>query len=208
MFNGNLKKLKDNHPTSSWAIWSQEFPKEGCVEEDASKFYDFIQQSREQLRPSVVLLSLNSSTSMPSDFLNFHSTDPKHRNQQFVDVVKEGGLEGAFMTDLVEETVMVDSGKVEATSEDVENLFDQLSILGQDEYHVVCFLKQVFTTLRDYFDANVEQLPHNIKSFKAEKNGIRLNFYRVWFHANWGANKDKIPELKKQLSYINSEPLD
>lgn len=200
-----LTKLREQHPTSSWAIWSEDFPEEGCVEDNPSELFEYIYERRTNLHPSIVLLSLNPSTSMPSDFQNFHSTKPKHRNDQFQKIIEENGLEGSYMTDLVEEIVEVNSGKVEATESNVENLFKQLEMLDQDEYYIICFLRPVFRTLLDYFDTDYEKLPHNIKSFSAEKNGIKLNCYRVWFHANWGANQDKMPELHRQLSYINKE---
>lgn len=208
MDRNTLKTLRNNHPTSSWALWSPTFPEDGCVEENPTELYEYIQQHRNQLRPSVVLLSLNPSTSMPSNFRNFHSTKPTHRNDQFRDLVEDGGLTGAYMTDLVEETVEGNSGQVEPTADDVDNLFKQLEILGREEYHIVCFLQSVFNTLRDAFDATVEQLPNNITAFTTEERGFRLHCYRVWFHANWGVNKDKIPELREQLSYIKSERVD
>ena len=200
-----LRQLRNQHPTSSWALWSEDFPEEGCAEENPSELFDYIHDRQEDLRPSIVLLSLNPSTSMPSDFQNFHSTDPKHRNDQFQEIIEENGLEGSYMTDLVERTVQVDSGKVEPDDQDIENLFEQLQILDQEQYHIICFLRPVFRALLDYFDAGFEELPHNIKSFSASKDGMRLNCYRVWFHANWGANQDKMPELHKQLSYINEK---
>lgn len=200
-----LRQLRNQHPTSSWALWSEDFPEEGCADENPSELFDYIYDRREDLRPSIVLLSLNPSTSMASDFQNFHSTDPKHKNDQFQEIIEENGLEGSYMTDLVEKTVQVDSGKVEPEDQDIENLFEQLQILDQEQYHIICFLRPVFRALLDYFDADFEELPHNIKSFSASKDGMRLNCYRVWFHANWGANQDKMPELHKQLSYLNEK---
>lgn len=61
-----LETLKDQYPTSSWALWSPEFPDDGCVEEDSKQLFDFISERRDSLRPSVVLLSLNPSTHLPS----------------------------------------------------------------------------------------------------------------------------------------------
>lgn len=200
-----LEALRNNHPTSSWALWSPSFPEEGCVEEDPEALYEYIVERRERLRPSVVLLSLNPSTDMPANFWNFHSTAPKHRNDQFRDLVVESGLDGAYMTDLIENTVDATASNVTPTEADVDNLFAQLQVLGQEEYHILCFLEEVFTTLEEAFDATSRELPHRIRSFTTDERGFRLHCHRVWFHANWGANKDKVPELRDQLSYLNSE---
>ncbi len=200
-----LKTLKEEYPTSSWALWSSDFPKEGCLEEDPAQFYEFIKCNRDQLRPSVVLLSLNPSTQLPSDYQNFHSTDPKHRNDQFQDLVEDANLEGAYMTDLVERIVDANSGNVDPTPDDVENFLRQLGLLDQETYHVLCFHEKVFQTLRKYYDSSARELAHDIRAFRAVQDGVRLECYRVWFHANWGANRDKIPALRRQLTFLCSE---
>lgn len=200
-----LEQIRDEHPTASWALWSPTFPEAGCVEEQRSELFEYIVSRRDEMRPSIVLLSLNPSTDMPSHFLNFHSTQPKHRNEQFRDVVEASDLTGAFMTDLVEHTVDASAGNVTPTDDDIENFFDRLELLGQDEYHVFCFLQDVFDTLRDAFDETPDQLPHDIDAFTTRKEGFTLHCYRVWFHGNWGANKDKIRELETQLTYLNEQ---
>jgi capsule polysaccharide export protein KpsC/LpsZ len=57
----------------------------------------------------------------------------------------------------------------------------------------------------DFCDSRSRELDHEIRAFRAVQDGIRLNCYRVWFHANWGANRDKVEELQKQMSYLSSE---
>lgn len=203
-----LETLKDEYPTSSWALWSSEFPAEGCIEEDPEEFYEFIKRNRDRLRPSVVLLSLNPSTHLPSNYQNFHSTAPKHRNDQFRDFVEEADLEGAYMTDLVERIVDADSGNVDPTLDDVENFLQQLNCLDQRTYHVLCYHEKVFQALMDFCDSRERDLDHDIRAFSAVKDSLRLNCYRVWFHANWGANRDKVEELQKQMTYLSSEIID
>ena len=200
-----LETLKDEYPTSSWALWSSDFPGAGCVEENPAEFYEFIKRNRDRLRPSIVLLSLNPSTQLPSDYQNFHSTDPKHRNDQFRDLVEEAGLEGAYMTDLVERVVDADSGNVDPIPDDVEHFLRQLNLLGQETYHVLCFHEKVFQTLKEYCDSRSRELDHDIRAFRGVQDGVRLVCYRVWFHANWGANRDKIPALREQLTFLSSE---
>lgn len=195
-----LETLKNQYPTSSWALWSPEFPDDGCVEEDSKQLFEFISERRDSLRPSIVLLSLNPSTHLPSDYQNFHSTDAQHKNDQFRDYVVNADLEGAYMTDLVER-VTPDSNSVDVRSEDVEKFFDQLKLLEQDHYYVICFLNDVFTALRDTFDAREQDYPHNIKGFSAVTNWTKLNCFKVYFHANWGANQDKTPD--EQLKYLS-----
>ncbi len=200
-----LETLKDEYPTSSWALWSPEFPNDGCVEEDAAELFEFIKRNQDSLRPSVVLLSLNPSTELPSDYQNFHSTEPKHRNDQFRDHVEETGLEGAYMADLVERVVDSDSRNVDPTADDVENLLDQLDLLNQETYYVLCFHEKVFQTLLEYCGVRPRELEHDIRAFRGVQNGVQLECYRVWFHANWGANRDKIPALREQLTFLSCE---
>ena len=200
-----LKTLKEEYPTSSWALWSSDFPKDGCIEEDSTEFYEFVKRNRDQLRPSIVLLSLNPSTQLPSDYQNFHSTDPKHRNDQFRDLVEDADLEGAYMTDLVERVVEADSGNVDPTPDDVEHFLRQLDLLDQESYHILCFPEKVFQTLMEYCDSRSRELDHDIRAFRGVQDGVRLECYRVWFHANWGANRDKIPALRDQLTFLSSE---
>jgi hypothetical protein len=200
-----LETLKDDYPTSSWALWSSEFPNDGCAEESPAELFGFIKQNQGRLRPSVVLLSLNPSTKLPSEYQNFHSTEPKHRNDQFRDFVEDADLEGAYMTDLVERVVDADSGNVDPTSDDVENFLRQLDFLNQETYHILCFHEKVFQTLKEYCDSRSRELDHDIRAFRAVQDGVRLECYRVWFHANWGANRDKIPALREQLTFLSSE---
>ena len=203
-----LERLKDEYPTSSWALWSSDFPEDGCVEEDPEQFYEFIKRNRDQLRPSIVLLSLNPSTQLPSNYQNFHSTDPKHRNDHFRNLIEEAGLEGAYMTDLVERIVDANSGNVDPTPEDVENLFRQLDLLDQKSYHIFCFHEKVYQMLLDFCGSTSQELSHDIKAFHSHHEGVQLGCYRVWFHANWGANRDKIPALQEQLMFLNSKIID
>lgn len=202
-----LETLKDDYPTSSWAVWGPTFPDDGCIEEDPAQLYKFIKQRRNQLRPSVVLLSLNPSTEMPSNYRNFHSTEAQHRNDQFRDLVEASGLTGAYMTDLVERIVDADPRKVDSNEGDIENLFEQLELLNQEEYHLLCFHEDVYDTLKETFGATSTEFPHDINGFSTMERGLRLHCYRVWFHANWGANRHKVPALENQLKYLSSNEI-
>lgn len=203
MDDSTLETLKNEYPTASWALWSSEFPETGCIEDKPAEFFEYIKQRRDQLRPSVVLLSLNPSTELPTNYRNFHSTDPKHRNDQFRDLIEEAGLEGAYMTDLVERIINADSGNVEPTSADVENLVNQLKQLDQVHYHILCFHEKVYQALKDACESNTRELPHDIRTFQGKYDGVEIECYRVWFHANWGANQDKVSALREQLKFLN-----
>ena len=37
-----VEELQERFPGSSWAIWSERFPADGCVEEDTSQLTKFI----------------------------------------------------------------------------------------------------------------------------------------------------------------------
>lgn len=166
-----LETLRDGYPTSSWALWSADFPESGCIEEDSGELYEFIKKSRGQLRPSIALLSLNPSTHLPENYQNFHATDPKHRNEQFRDLVEEAGLSGAYMTDLVERIVEHDSSKVDPKNKDVDNLLEQLDLLNQDQYYTISFFSEVFQMLKTSLNSRERELPHNIRGFAATHEG-------------------------------------
>lgn len=53
--------LTDTYPTASWALWSDDFPNNGCVEEDPTAVRDFLAASEQRARmnPSVVFVGLN-----------------------------------------------------------------------------------------------------------------------------------------------------
>lgn len=205
-----LKSIRDRYPTSSWAIWSPNYPESGCVEENPDAMYRFFHQRIDKLTPNVVLLALNPSEGIPAPFANFHPTNELHYDYRLKEFIQENGLErlqGAFMTDLVLDQVDPESSKVTPTHEDVNPFLDQLDLLGETEYHIICFLEKVFQTLRGFFNAKVTELDHEIKRFKADWQGKTLHVYRVWFYGNWGANIDKVAKLESQLKYLNDDVL-
>ncbi len=69
-----LKKLKSQFNAASWAVWSENFPYEGCLElgEDPNSVYTFVKEHREELNPNVILLALNPSKGKTKNFWNFH----------------------------------------------------------------------------------------------------------------------------------------
>lgn len=205
----DLRELRSQFPGSSWAMWSDEFPDDGCPESDPQCWVEFVRSHRTELTPGIVFLSLNPSGEQPSNFRNFHSPKRKHHDDRLKAFIQEDGLEalhGGYMTDLMVDEVNPDSKQITPEEPDVERFLDQLEFLGADQYHVISFSGKAFEALNEYFERPAqESLPHDIRSFSAVWNGIRMSVYRVWFFGNWGANADKIPELRRQLAYLDEE---
>lgn len=106
------------------------------------------------------------------------------------------------MTDFVMDTINPDSNQVDHSRLDVLVFLNQLNLLDQDEYHVLCFLEEPFQALKTIFGREDTDLAHDIRTFSTDWNQKTIHFYRVWFYGNWGAHADKIPELEKQLNYL------
>lgn len=202
----DLNQLYVKYPGTSWAIWSNDFPTDGCVEENPTDLESFIVENQYRLNPEVIFLSLNPSTHLPEGYTNFHSTESKHFDSRIKEFVQDNDLSnliGGFMTDLISDTVDPDSNNVSATEDDVEYLLDKLDHLDQQKYHVISFMEDGFEAVKLYFEATEEQLPHDIRWFSTETNHFDLDVYRVWFYGNWGVNQEKVPELEQQLKYLN-----
>lgn len=111
------------------------------------------------------------------------------------------------MTDIVPDVVDSDSSEVAPEVANVEQFLAQLDVLGNDEYDIICFSRQSFEALQEFFRAGQRRLPHNIASFGETVDGITVNVNRVWHYSNWGANAEKVPELEQQLTYLNDVDL-
>lgn len=99
-------------------------------------------------------------TSRPP-YSNFHAPTRKHYDYRLKEFIQDGRLErlqGAYMTDLVDE-VGPDSKNVEVSDDDAAVLLKQLRLLGKSKFHVVCFGNKPFDGLVDYFDAGVTSHP-------------------------------------------------
>lgn len=202
----DLETIAEHYPDSSWAIWSSAFPDEGCLEEHPEQVYAFIAEHRTQLNPNVVFLSLNPSAEIGATFANFHSPSASNYDYRLKEFIQENGLErlkGAYMTDLVKKDINPKSGEVNPDTANVEQFLEQLRVFDEDEYHVICFLEKAFEPLRQFFGTETRELDHTITAFRAEYKGTTLHCYRVWFYGNWGVNQEKVPELEKQLSYLD-----
>lgn len=203
-----LESVAASYPNSSWAIWSEDYPGPGCVEEDPTRMVSFILSNRNRLTPNIVFLSLNPSANIPAPYSNWHPTDSKHYDYRLKSFIQDNGLEtllGGYMTDLVSHETTPDSAAVDHTEADIDRFLEQLTALGRREYHVVCFFDEdVYEPLRSHFGEESEELKHRIKHFETEWDGRVIHCYRVWFYGNWGANIDKVEKLEQQLGFLDT----
>jgi len=200
-----LTRIAAQYPWTSWAVWDDAFPDGDCVEKQPERLVEFVHDQAEVLTPDIVLMGLNRSDDLPAPYSNFHAPTRKHYDYRLKELIQDGGLDrlqGAYMTDLVDE-VDPDSQNVKVSDGDAAVLLEQLRLLGESKYHVVCFGTKPFDGLVDYFDAGVTSRPPDLKRATIEIDGLKLSLYRVWFYGLYGANQDKVDVLKHQLQELN-----
>jgi len=200
-----LETLARRFPWGSWAIWDDAFPDGDCVERQPAELVDFVQEHRAELTPGVVLLGLNRSAELSAPFANFHAPTRQHydyRLKEFIQDASLSRLQGAYMTDLVD-TVVPDSHGVHVTDDDATVFHDQLRLLDQQEYHVLCFGNKPFDGLVDYYDVSVTHTDPELKRATARVDGWSLHLYRLWFYGLYGANQEKVGVVKQQLEQLN-----
>lgn len=202
-----LTTIADRYPWASWAVWDETFPAEGCVEEHPEELFAFVQDRADSLTPDVVLLGLNRSGDLSAPFANFHSPSGKHFDDRVKEFLQDGDLarlQGAYMTDLVDE-VDPDSNNVNMGDADAAVFLDQLRLLGEQEYHVICFGNKPFDALVDYFDIEWTLQEPEIKQATVSADGLTLELYRVWFYGLYGVYQDKVETLQRQLQILDEE---
>lgn len=200
-----LTEIAAQYPWASWAVWDDTFPDGDCVEERPERLVEFVQGRVEVLTPDIVLMGLNRSDDLPAPYANFHAPTRKHYHYRLKEFIQEGGLKrlhGAYMTDIVDD-VDPDSQNVEVTDDDAAVLLEQLRLLGESEYHVVCFGNKPFDGLVDYFDVGATSRSPELKRATIETDGLTLSLYRVWFYGLYGVYQDKVDVLKHQLHELN-----
>ena len=202
-----LTTISERYPWASWAVWDKTFPDGDCVEKQPDQLVEFVCERAEELTPEIVLLGLNRSDDLDAPFLNFHAPTRRHYDYRLKECIQDGGLDrlwGAYMTDLVDE-IDPDSHTVEVTDKDATVLLEQLYLLGESEYHAVCFGNKSFDGLVEYFGAEVTTQSPEIKYAAVEADGLTLHLYRVWFYGLYGANQDKVAVFKRQLRQLNDQ---
>lgn len=197
--------VAERFPWASWAVWDNSFPEGGCIEEQPKQLIDFVCEHTTHLTADVVLLGLNRSNHLTSPFQNFHAPTRRHYDYRLKEFIQDDGLDrlwGAYMTDLVDD-VNPESNEVRVTDTDAEILLNQLHLLGESEYDVICFGNKPFDGLTRYFDGDVSRQSPEIKRATVNVDGLTLRLYRVWFYGLYGANQDKVDTLKRQFQHLN-----
>jgi len=200
-------------PCSSWAVWSKDFPEKGCLEDEKSA-EKAIKDNIGELDPSVILVSLNPAEKIPKGFSNFHSLDSKHSDYNLKKYIQENNLEkikGAYMTDLVKSRTGSEGKDTEVKKEDCKKFLEEIKLFNKfkdiENFNVICFGRKVFNRFLDYFGGRKEELEKNIYFFKTSQEGLKVNFYGVYFFGSRGFNHQNVLELEDQLKYLNEEKL-
>jgi len=205
MDNALIKEVADQYPWASWAVWDETFPDDGCVEQKPEQLVSFVRKRADDLTPDVVLIGLNRADDLPAPFSNFHAPTRRHydyRLKEFIQDVRLHRLHAAYMTDLVDK-VDPDSANVDVSDDDVNLLLEQLRLLEETTYHLVCFGNKPFNGLVRYFDIDVCTQWPELRYATVTADGLTLNLYRVWFYGLYGANQHKVPVLEQQLKHLN-----
>lgn len=200
-----ITTIAERYPWASWAVWDDSFPDGDCVENEPDQLVEFVEQRTDVLTPDVVLMGLNRADDLPAPFSNFHAPTRKHYDYRLKEVIQDGGLDrlrGAYMTDLVDE-INPDSHSVQVTDDDASVLEEQLHLLGERAYHIVCFGNKPFDGLVEYFDADVTTRAPKMKYALVEVDGLALHLYRAWFYGLYGAHQDKVAVFRRQLQELN-----
>lgn len=195
------------YPTASWALWSDDFPDEGCIEDDPTAVREFLAGQREQLRPDVVFLGLNASGELKAPLWNFHGVGRnglgggKDRYlKEFIQDAELSQLSGGYMTDLSSDEDP-ESKNVTVTADDYERFAEQLRLLGGDRHTVIAFGNDAFNALADHIGATEDSDAISLRTFRDDFAGRELEVYRVYHYSyRWGG--DIIDKLRAQLAYI------
>jgi hypothetical protein len=136
-----VTRIRDTYPWASRAVWDEAFPDGDCVETTPDQLVEFILYRHDRLTPDVILLGLNRSDDLAGSFTNFHAPTCRHYNYRLKKFIQDGNLgrlQGGYMTDLVDE-VDPDAASVTVTDDDAGVFLNQLRVLDQSEYHILCF---------------------------------------------------------------------
>ena len=199
--------------TASWAVWSPEFNKRGCMEGNRQSILPYIASRVGELKNNVILLGLNrsfnarkhahlASTGFPP-FANFHSES--HAGDGFLKttVSEFQNLRGAYMTDLCLDQES-NSTKVRIVkSVAIRKLDDQLKILAARRFHVVCFGHAVFNALSNHSQPTQEIIHDGmaIKEVELTANS-KLSCYRM-IHYSYAVRYNHKVRFREQMKHVN-----
>lgn len=141
--------MKRKHgPYGSWAVWAEvtKGPKSNVGD---LRVLDPDQNPRllETLKGDVVLLGLNLARFQPSTFANFHDPNPAAQDYKIRHAFAGTPYYGAYMTDLIKGTVMLDSHDVvrhlatrpNLLAESLATLLDELDDLAAVRPTLIAF---------------------------------------------------------------------
>jgi len=180
-----LKKIK----TSSFAIWLD------AGENDIEK--KFI-ENLEKLKSKIILLAINPAYEIQGDFINFHdgsNTEIFIRNN----ISKCEALKGAYMTDISQTAIGTADG-LKINDYDIKIFKNQLEILGEKEYFIVCFGVLPFRELQN--GENSTRI-NDIEFVKVKRYGYTLHCYRVLHYSPALRFPSKKPKFIQQLKEAN-----
>lgn len=200
-----LGELRVECPGSSWAVWSEEFPADDCLEQQPDKLTEFIEARSECLQPGIILVSHSNSDGKPLGYRDFHSPNPKSINHDLKEIIQGNNLDvlrGAYMTRILPNGSWDGTAPLETNGADVGQFLDQVRALGQSQYAVICLSKPSFTILNQALEGTLDALPHGIHSFSTELDAIDLTVYNVGTDVE---RTDTARErLETQLQFLNS----
>lgn len=200
-----ITTVAERFPWAGWAIWDDTFPDGDCVERTPERLVEFVRDHAARLTPDVVLIGLNRADDLEAAFQNFHAPTRTHYDYRLKEFIQDGDLDrlrGAYMTDLVDE-VNPESNEVRVTDADAEVLLEQLHLLGERDYHVICFGNKPFDGLTRYFGADATSRSPEIKYAKINIDELTLHLYRVWFYGLYGVYQSRVETLERQLQHLN-----
>lgn len=142
-------RIRSNHGDhASWAVWAKagETPKSNVSD------LSVLDPERnpvllDTLRPDVVMLGLNISRPFFEPFRNFHDSNPSAQDFKIRHAFAGTPFYGAYMTDIIKDVVMVNSGDLMSylrlnpalVAENVERMISELDDLKTDSPTVIAF---------------------------------------------------------------------
>lgn len=206
MNRNRLGELRVECPGASWAVWSEEFPADGCLESHPERLTEFVESRSDCLQPDVIIASLSHSTRKQLGYRNYHSPDSSSLSHILKDAIQDQGLEelrGAYLTTIHPESGWDETSPLGTDEADVTQFFDQLRALGQSRYDIVCLSQRAFDILTHELDGVPESHSHGIRSFSTELDSINITAFHVGTGAD-GDTTDRDRELlRSQLQFLN-----
>lgn len=143
-----LTELRDEFPTSSWAVWSSDYPAETSPEAqvergaDRDALYEYIVAHRDRLNPSVIIMGTSPSREVPEDYWNFHSTPSRvssdYHLKRGIQDANLRNIRGAYMTNIIKEVTEPDQDVRSIRAADIRVFEEELTLLDQPRFDIIC----------------------------------------------------------------------